>query len=120
MGSGAQVAWTPMGRLLWSSDSASAPIVVLGVPLDETTSFRPGARFGPTAIREASHALEDYSLRQSRCLEPTCVYDAGDLVLPLGNVQDALDAIKTASRHILENGQNSWRLAGNTFCRGSR
>ncbi|MGI6642839.1 MAG: agmatinase [Bacillota bacterium] len=112
MGSGAQVAWAPMGRLLWSSDSASAPIVVLGVPLDETTSFRPGARFGPTAIREASHALEDYSLRQSRCLEPTCVYDAGDLVLPLGNVQDALDAIKTASRHILENGQKFLALGG--------
>ncbi len=61
MGNGAQVAWAPMGRLLWSSADASAPIAVLGVPLDETTSFRPGARFGPSRLYQLGIRSADKS-----------------------------------------------------------
>lgn len=44
---------------------ANAPLgqaryAVLGVPYDATTSFRPGARFGPDAIRQASYNFETW------------------------------------------------------------
>ncbi|NCA66724.1 MAG: agmatinase, partial [Clostridia bacterium] len=39
----------------------SADIVVFGAPFDGTTSYRPGARFGPSAIRHQSFGIETYS-----------------------------------------------------------
>ena len=40
------------------SDYQAADVVLFGAPFDSTTSFRPGARFGPSAIRhESSEAL---------------------------------------------------------------
>lgn len=46
-----------------------AAIVLYGAPFDSTTSFRPGARFGPSAIRHESFGLETYSPYQDRDLE---------------------------------------------------
>lgn len=99
-------------RLLWSLGGESAPIVILGVPLDETTSFRPGTRFGPSAAREGSRALELYSLRQKRSLTPSDYFDAGDLTLPLGDVKQALSVIRGASREILQRGRKFLALGG--------
>jgi len=45
----------PHGR-----DLDGVDVAVVGVPFDTTTSFRPGARFGPEAIRSASVLLRDY------------------------------------------------------------
>ena len=75
-------AWMRPDKFMWTTMDASAPIAVFGAPLDETTSFRPGARFGPSATREASHALETYSLRQKRSLNSDIYVDIGDLVVP--------------------------------------
>lgn len=44
-------------------------IVLYGAPFDSTTSFRPGARFGPPAIRHESFGLETYSPYQDKDLE---------------------------------------------------
>ena len=43
------------------SSFEEAGIVLYGAPFDSTTSFRPGARFGPSAIRHESFGLETYS-----------------------------------------------------------
>lgn len=104
--------WMRMDRFMWSSNDDAAPIVIFGVPLDETTSFRPGTRFGPSAAREASHALELYSLRQNRSLDPADHMDAGDLTLPLGSVKDALKVVRGASRDILQRGKKFMALGG--------
>lgn len=104
--------WMRTDRLLWSDGGDSAPIVILGVPLDETTSFRPGTRFGPSAAREASRALELYSLRQKRSLTPADYQDAGDLTLPLGDVKEALLVIGSAAREILQRGKKFMALGG--------
>lgn len=101
-----------MAKFLWSDLDETAPTVIMGVPLDETTSFRPGARFGPSAAREASQALEDYSLRQRRTLDPKLYYDAGDLILPMGNVKEALEVIKRAAGEILSRDKNFLALGG--------
>jgi agmatinase len=56
-----------------------AEYLLLGVPYDGTSTFRPGSRFGPDAIREASRNLETISLRGGMDLEDVRVCDLGDL-----------------------------------------
>jgi agmatinase len=104
--------WARPDRFLWSSLDEKAPIAIFGVPLDETTSFRPGTRFGPSAARRASHALELYSLRQKRTLDELDYVDLGDLVLPLGSLKDALSVIRLASSQLLERGQRFMAVGG--------
>ncbi|HHY17616.1 MAG TPA: agmatinase [Firmicutes bacterium] len=99
-------------KFLWSSRDPASPCVILGIPLDETTSFRPGTRFGPSAAREASMALEEFSLRQKRALIADNYYDAGDLVLPMGNVEKALSVIKAVADDVLANGQRFMAVGG--------
>ncbi len=104
--------WVSPHKLLWSSFNQNAHCVIMGIPLDETTSFRPGTRFGPAAIREASMALESFSLRQKRSLLDEDYYDAGDLVLPMGNVERAVLVIEEAAREILQKGRKFMALGG--------
>lgn len=67
--------------------------VFLGIPLDETSTYRPGSRFGPSAIREASQNLESYSLRTRRDVENLRAFDAGDLILN-GNIEENLERLQ--------------------------
>ena len=65
-------------------------IVLYGAPFDSTTSFRPGARFGPSAIRHESFGLETYSPYQDRDLMDIRVFDSGELELCFGSSEKAL------------------------------
>tara|TARA_A100001015_G_scaffold319934_1_gene444570 strand:- start:1747 stop:2628 length:882 start_codon:yes stop_codon:yes gene_type:complete len=56
-------------------------VYLLGHPFDGTTSFRPGARFGPDAIRQASWGLETYSPYLRKDLTDYPVFDLGNLEL---------------------------------------
>src|SRR5262245_26748180 len=47
-------------RLPRIEDVSAHDIAVVGVPFDSGVSYRPGARFGPAAIREASRLLRPY------------------------------------------------------------
>ncbi|WP_252314790.1 agmatinase [Sinobaca sp. H24] len=71
-----------------------ADVVLFGMPMDWTVSFRPGSRFGPGRIREASVGLEEYSPYLDKHLENVRYHDAGDLLLPFGNPQKSLDIIE--------------------------
>lgn len=93
-----------------SPEGASA--VVLGVPLDETTSFRSGTREGPGAIRAMSHALEEYSPILDRELGGLRFYDAGDLLLPQGNLPASLRAVHTAAAGLAGQGLRLFTLGG--------
>lgn len=79
-----------------------AQIVIFGAPFDSTTSFRPGARFGSSAIRHESFGLETYSPYQDKDLTDFNIFDSGDLELCFGNSQDALDTISSHTRQILD------------------
>ena len=57
----------------------NADYVVLGVPFDVTSTYRTGARFGPTAIRQASLNIETYSFRSGVDVENIKIHDLGDL-----------------------------------------
>jgi agmatinase len=56
-----------------------ASYVVIGVPYDKTSTYRPGSRFAPAAIREASVNIETYSLRSDMDVEDVKICDIGDL-----------------------------------------
>ncbi|MDR1965073.1 MAG: arginase family protein, partial [Synergistaceae bacterium] len=74
---------------------AEARAVVFGAPFDSTASFRPGARFAPSAIRAESSGIETYSPYQMLDLEDIRVFDAGDLELPFGSASRAVGEIES-------------------------
>ena len=63
-------------------DPAGCRVALFGVPYDGTTSFRPGARFGPAAIREVSSGLETYCPQLERDLEDLAFADLGAVAIP--------------------------------------
>ena len=75
--------------------------VILGCPYDGSTSFRPGARFGPSAIRRASWGIETFSPYFQRDLSQCSIHDMGDLELPLGEKKISLGLIRKALGKIL-------------------
>jgi agmatinase len=75
--------------------------VILGCPFDGTASFRPGARFGPSAIRRASWGIETYSPYLRRDLTSCRIHDMGDLDLPLGDKEISFRLIQQAVRPVL-------------------
>ena len=80
---------------------ADARIVLFGAPFDSTTSFRPGTRFAPHAIRSESFGLETYSPWLDRDLEDISVFDSGDIELCIGSADKALDHKKYPDVHII-------------------
>lgn len=78
-----------------------ARAVILGLPMDYTVSYRPGARSGPSAIRNVSIVLEEYSVYLDRSLEECSFCDYGDLGLPFGNVSASLEMIEKAAVQLL-------------------
>ncbi|ARI76033.1 agmatinase [Halobacillus mangrovi] len=89
-----------------------ADCVIYGMPMDWTVSFRPGSRFGPNRIREASIGLEEYSPYLDRHLEEVRYHDAGDMMLPFGNPQRSIDMIEGYIDELLEKGKFPLGLGG--------
>jgi len=69
-------------------------VAIFGMPWDSGTSFRPGARFGPEAVRSASALLRPYNPAQDQQVfgNLSCV-DAGDAPTVPGYIEDTLDRI---------------------------
>jgi agmatinase len=78
---------------------------VIGVPFDTGTSFRPGARFGPEAIRSASALLRPFHPGLGIDVFATLsVVDGGDLEITPGNAQRSAEQIDAGLRPVLEAG----------------
>ena len=90
----------------------AAGTVLFGAPFDSTTSFRPGARFGSSAIRRESFGLESYSPYQHRDLCDAAVFDSGDLELCFGSAEKALEDIEARAGEILDAGKRPFLLGG--------
>ena len=90
----------------------AAKIVLFGAPFDSTTSYRPGTRFGSRAIRSESYGLESYSPYQDKDLEDSAVFDSGDLELPMGSAEKALQQITERTATILQDGKLPFLLGG--------
>ena len=94
------------------SSFEEASIVLYGAPFDSTTSFRPGARFGPSAMRHESFGLETYSPYQDKDLIDISVFDSGDLELCFGSSEIALSDIQKRAEEILKVGKFPLLLGG--------
>ena len=94
------------------SSYRAASIVLYGAPYDSTTSYRPGARFGPAAIRHESYGLETYSPYQNADLTDFDVFDSGDLELCFGSSELALADIRARAEEILKDGKFPLLLGG--------
>ena len=73
------------------------PFVVLGAPTDCATTFRSGARMGPSAVRDASLMLTDGTHETYPVELRDFVGDAGDMALPSGNIEAALEEIYSSA-----------------------
>ena len=100
------------------ADPADAAYAVVGAPLDVSTTFRPGARFGPDRVRRFARPFDEYDQRTDRSLPDLC-FDAGD-VDPWSDVPDYLDFLagELADHHddgrlpLLLGGEHTVTVAG--------
>lgn len=86
--------------------------VIVGFPFDGTSSYRPGSRFAPQAIREASYGLECYSPYLDKDLEDYKIFDAGDLEFPFGDKHKTLMMISGAISEYLKGGKKILSIGG--------
>jgi agmatinase len=93
-------------------DPAGCRVGLFGVPYDGTTSFRPGARFGPAAIREVSSGIETYCPQLDLDLEDLAFADLGALAIPHGAPEPVLAAVEQATSSVLELGLAPLMLGG--------
>lgn len=94
------------------SDYENADTVIFGAPFDSTTSFRPGTRFGPSAIRSESYGIETYSPYQNKDLEDISVMDSGDIELRIGDTEAVLAQIEERTKTILNDGKRPLMIGG--------
>lgn len=62
-----------------TTDRDMADYAVVGAPLDISTTFRPGTRFGPERIRRFAHSFDDYDRRTDQFFTDLAVHDHGDI-----------------------------------------
>ena len=62
-----------------TADREAASYVVVGAPLDVTTTFQPGTRFGPDRIRRFAESYDNYDHRTDRYFTDCGVHDVGDV-----------------------------------------
>ena len=82
-------------RLPRIEDVEKADIAIVGVPFDSGVSYRPGARFGPAHVREASRLLRPYNPAQE--ISPFAVQqvvDAGDIAANPFSIDEAVAAAR--------------------------
>lgn len=98
--------------LACEAEYEDAEMVLFGVPFDGTTSFRPGTRFGPSAIRSESFGIETYSPYCDKDMTEHQIFDGGDLELPFGNTERVLEMIQEYAAQILSDGKRFVMLGG--------
>ena len=89
------------GRLPVEKNLAGVKAVFVGVPFDDATSYRPGARFGPMGIRQGSRLLRPYNpFVDASPFEDLNVCDYGDINIVPGNTEDTMEIITREYRGI--------------------
>lgn len=96
----------------FDDDFYESKAVLFGAPFDGTTSFKPGARFAPSAMREDSWAIESYSPYLDKDLEDLKLFDYGNLELPFGDKKNALRIIQDFTQKIIDAGKIPIMIGG--------
>ena len=93
-----------------------ADVIIVGAPIDSGTSHRSGAKFGPQAIRMGDYLPHDgqrphLALRVDG-LKELRVFDAGDLMMPPGDLESSLQVLRAATERISRAGAIAVVLGG--------
>ena len=103
----------PYGR-----DLENADIAILGVPFDLAVCNRPGTRFGPRAIRQASRDLAGWERQYPWGFNPfdhVRVFDYGDVVYRYGDAAEMVAQTQACVADILKQGAQTLSLGGDHF-----
>ena len=87
-------------------------IGIFGVDYDGTTSYKPGTRFGPNAIRNVSQSLETYCPYLEKDLEDIKYFDFGKLLIDLKDSNSVIQKVYKATRYLIENSLKPLILGG--------
>lgn len=91
----------------------NAKAVIFGVPFDGTVCYKPGARFGPNALREASMHLETYSANAGREFFDNCkTFDIGNIDCMHKNSEEVSEKVQIVVSRIIEAGKIPVMLGG--------
>ena len=104
-------------RRKYSKEFEGVDVAVMGVPLDTATTNRPGARFGPRAIREASSIMaweRPYGMEFDP-FDKLAVVDCGDCYFDFGRPEAVPDAIEAYAYDIISKGPGLLSLGGDHF-----
>ena len=104
-------------RRRYTKNVKGADAVVWGIPFDAAVTNRPGARFGPQAIRRASVILDNdpqYPFQRD-LFEQLAVVDYGDCLLDNGNHQKTPATIEREAAKLLRSGAFLLSLGGDHF-----
>jgi len=82
---------------------ADAAYALVGAPLDASTSFEPGARFGPDRVRRYAEGFDDYDHHTDRYFSDLAVYDHGDIG-PTADTEEYLTFLRGACTDFREEG----------------
>lgn len=97
-----------------------AEIVLFGAPFDSTTSYRPGARFGSSAMRHESFGLETYSPYQDKDLTDCFVFEQRRSGAVLWQYRGCTFRHRTACRSDYGRGKNAIAFGRRTSCNAGK
>lgn len=112
---GNDLPWIPSNFLALTEEQSrldTAKVVLIPVPYDSTTSFRTGARYGPSAIIEASAGLEDYDWELDLDVSTLGIYTTQLLEAHVGSPELMAQRIKAAVAHYVQMGKITGVLGG--------
>jgi agmatinase len=92
-------------RLPATSESGVPDAAIVGIPFDTAASFRPGQRFGPSAVRDISVLLRPSNqFHGVNAFERINVLDVGDVAAIPGNIQETYERIEARCTELLSQG----------------
>jgi agmatinase len=95
-----------------TAGASDARVVIVGMPFDRTSSFIPGARFGPDVIRMAADDIESFSPYQKRDLSGINIHDAGNIEFTFATVASPLELIAATTGRNLARGAKQLAIGG--------
>jgi agmatinase len=100
-------------RLPRREDVDVCDVAVLGIPFDSGVTYRPGARFGPHAVRNATRLLRSYHPAQDvRPFADQQVADAGDVGCNPFDIAEAITQVEAAADGVLDSSPSLLSIGG--------
>jgi len=103
--------FTNLNPLVGLRDARESLPTVFGVPYDGTTSYRPGTRFGPNALREAFLNVEAYSKELGVDVEKLPLRDLGNLSR-VGDAKEIVEMVSKVTKQFFDSGERFCMLGG--------